>query len=201
MIKEVDKIYLINLQHRKDRLAYQTKQFESLGLPMFEIIRPVEVEDSKGFLNKSTRSCYLTHLKIIEKIIQDQNTCIILEDDALIVNLEATKKTLEHLFNNKLEWDMFYFYNYNSFNQYYTVKNNIANTHAYMISPLAAKNIHRYLTINKENLENKKYGHSHLDVAYIHCVHSRIKVVHANQILINQNKNFSSDIEWYKSDS
>jgi len=78
MIKEVDKIYLINLQHRKDRLAYQTKQFESLGLPMFEIIRPVEVEDSKGFLNKSTRSCYLTHLKIIEKIIDSKEFCIIL---------------------------------------------------------------------------------------------------------------------------
>jgi len=200
MINKIDSIYMINLPYRQDRLEYQIKQFESLGLPMFEIIRPVEVEDSKRFLNKSIRSCYLTHLKIIEKIIDSKEFCIILEDDAQIINIDLIKITLENLVKEK-EWDMFYFYHHNKLFEYYTIEGKLSNTHAYIINPLSAKKIYKNLIANKQKIEDGKFGYSHIDQAYIHCVHSKVKLVHANQMLIKQNKNFSSDIEWHKSDS
>lgn len=192
MIPHIDKIYLINLPKRKDRLKFQREQFEKLNIQDFTLVEPVVVTEPKGYRNKSIKSCYLTHVKIIEEIVKNQNFCIILEDDAKIWNMQGVVDNISNLFENDIEWDMFYFYP--------KIRDKLPNAHAYIVNPKSAQKILDIILSNKHRIETT--GHhkalDHIDLAYIYLVHKQMIILNSDKVLISQDKKLGSDIDWYK---
>lgn len=90
-------ILIINLKTSKDRLEFQKKQFEKLGLP-FDVLEAFSVVDLNeeqyqklGFgwqrpLRKVEVACFLSHQKAWEEVLKRNQPCLILEDDAVLAS-------------------------------------------------------------------------------------------------------------------
>tara|TARA_B100001093_G_scaffold507612_1_gene568409 strand:- start:317 stop:1108 length:792 start_codon:yes stop_codon:yes gene_type:complete len=86
---------VINLERSKSRLEYQKKQLEGLSIP-FERINAIDANklDDKTYeananhwerpLRRTEVACALSHLSAWERVKRDNNTYLILEDDALL---------------------------------------------------------------------------------------------------------------------
>lgn len=91
------KTLIINLDQSTDRLDEQKQQFEKLGLG-FERLPAVSIQDftETEYLNlafggqrplkQSELACFLSHKKAWEYVIQINQPCAVLEDDAVLVN-------------------------------------------------------------------------------------------------------------------
>lgn len=210
----IDKIFLLNLRHRVDRLNFQRAQFIRLGIESFRRVEPVRVVDSGNFLNKSTKSIFLSHLKIMELSIKENITSLVLEDDIGIKDINLLHNTLNFLFNKIFDWDMFYFYNHTC---RFTSKTNVIkeykyiqkirdclNLHAYIINKKSLKFIYETLNDYKNTLEvsgKKSDWRCHMDHVFCNRVHPYINVYGCNQSIIFQKRlYFSSDNEWVRPD-
>ena len=100
------KSLIINLESSTERLAFQEKQFQKLGLS-FEIMKAVSQEDlsqeeietlSFGWerpLRSVELACFMSHKKAWEFVVKHNEPILILEDDALLS--AHTKKILASL--------------------------------------------------------------------------------------------------------
>lgn len=82
-----DKIYIINLPERVDRKNEIEAQLHSVGISLdddqvvlFPAVRPTE---TAGFPTLGARGCFMSHLGVLEDIVNSKNTnyALILEDD------------------------------------------------------------------------------------------------------------------------
>lgn len=208
MINYITKLYVLNLPHRIDRLNFQLNQFTKYNIDNYEIINPVVVDNANNFLNKAIYSCYLSHLRILEQIKLNQQLCLILEDDANIVDINKINSCLDDFFNSNLDWDMFYFYYYKPINitnnEQYIKIDKVLNTHAYMVNPQAVSDILDILYRYKDKIETKQIEdikNCHIDRAYALEVHKIKNIFASTTRLITQNKQFCSDIPWFRPDS
>lgn len=132
-----DKIYLINLKRRPDRLTDFLEFYKSSDLRNKDIIKFDAIDGSKlnvdsvplselakaelqqlettGFrtkhyqLTKGAIGCYLSHVKIWENILKNNyNTVLIFEDDAKVPP-NLNKKIHEELKNIPNDWDIVLF--------------------------------------------------------------------------------------------
>ncbi|WP_294033355.1 glycosyltransferase family 25 protein [uncultured Moraxella sp.] len=90
------KTLLINLPKSSDRLAFQQRQFAQLGLS-FDILPAVSVDDISdddyrrlafGWqrpLRKVELACFLSHKRAWQTVLEHGEPCLILEDDAVLV--------------------------------------------------------------------------------------------------------------------
>jgi glycosyl transferase family 25 len=104
------KILLINLDQSKDRLAQQQAQFRDLDLD-FERLPAVSIHDfsedeykSMAFggqrpMKQSELACFLSHKKAWDYIVEYNEPCVVLEDDAILV--KDFKKILNDLIQLK----------------------------------------------------------------------------------------------------
>lgn len=83
-----DKIYVINLDKRKDRLENCTKEFKKIGATFERVAAidgsklDIEVDSSKMRWNKGAYALTLTTIKILEEAIEKgYNNILIMEDD------------------------------------------------------------------------------------------------------------------------
>lgn len=91
------KILLINLDRSKDRLEEQNTQFQKLGLN-FERFPATSIQDfnqdeyeelafnGQRPLKQSELACFLSHKRTWEYVVQHNEPCVILEDDAVLVS-------------------------------------------------------------------------------------------------------------------
>ena len=91
---------LINLEHSKERLKFQTNQLEKLGIS-FSVLKAVSLEDinqaeyekiSQDWerpLRRAEVACFLSHLKAWKEVVTLNEPMLILEDDALLTNKTA----------------------------------------------------------------------------------------------------------------
>ena len=99
------KILLINLVSSKDRLEEQKKQFNQLGLK-FELFPATSIHDfseeqyldlafnGQRPLKQSELACFLSHKRAWSYVVEQNEPCVILEDDAVLVSdfLEILKQ-------------------------------------------------------------------------------------------------------------
>lgn len=98
---------MIHLQTARERLLFQKQQFEQLGLE-FEILPAVSVRDiteqqyqEQAFgwqrpLREVELACFLSHKAAWEKVLELNQPCLILEDDAILAkNSGAVLKSIE----------------------------------------------------------------------------------------------------------
>lgn len=90
------KILLINLDQSKDRLSQQQAQFRNLGLE-FERLAAVSINDfsddeykcmafgGQRPMKQSELACFLSHKKAWDYIVEHNEPCVVLEDDAILV--------------------------------------------------------------------------------------------------------------------
>lgn len=106
------KILLINLDKSTDRLEQQRNQFNELGL-VFERLPAVTIhdfsdEDYKRMafngqrpMKQSELACFLSHKKAWDYIVENNEPCVVLEDDAILVkdfkNILEDLKSIEKL--------------------------------------------------------------------------------------------------------
>jgi GR25 family glycosyltransferase involved in LPS biosynthesis len=208
-IKNIDKIFLLNLKNRTDRLSFQKKQFLELGVERFTRIDPVSVDSANNFQNKNVHSCFLSHLKILELIKKDRIFAIILEDDAAISNIINIENCLNLLIKNIVDWDMFYFYYENPHKHLDNVKEvntgllqvqSCINTHAYLLNTNKIDFIYEELLSCRDEIykSGRKFGwDSHIDQVFAMKIHPKIKVYASKENLIYQKRDiFKSDIDW-----
>ncbi|WP_180012615.1 glycosyltransferase family 25 protein [Acinetobacter sp. YH16031] len=90
------KILLINLDQSKDRLLQQQAQFSDLGLE-FERLSAISINDfsedeykAMAFsgqrpMKQSELACFLSHKKAWSYVVEHNEPCVVLEDDAILV--------------------------------------------------------------------------------------------------------------------
>jgi len=83
MFTIIDKVYVINLDRRPDRLEKITKQLNDLGIS-FTRLRAIDQEEinSSGIV-----ACAMSHKAVLQDaVLQGHQKILVLEDDALFVN-------------------------------------------------------------------------------------------------------------------
>jgi len=76
MFNYFDKAYVINLDTRKDRWRHIQNTIKTMSITNWERISAVKHDDGG-------KGCYLSHLKVLDKIIASKNgKALVLEDDA-----------------------------------------------------------------------------------------------------------------------
>ncbi|WP_316736070.1 glycosyltransferase family 25 protein [Pedobacter aquatilis] len=154
-----DKIYLVNLKRRPDRLDEFYKNnaayVKNLDIEVFEAIEGKLVQDDEWKFNKGALGCWKSHielLKIIEK--SDFDKVLILEDDALIVDKKSLECEEVKNFIIEEKWDMFYF-GFEHFKPPSLLSENIQKlnwalqTHAYAVNRASVSKIIRYAEMRK----------------------------------------------------
>jgi hypothetical protein len=103
-----DRIYVINLQHRLDRLTEFKKQLASAGLSQFFINHKIEVFSAINIPNKGYEGCKLSHYSIVKSAkAQGLSRILVFEDDASFIgSIENLVKSISQL--KKIKWDIFY---------------------------------------------------------------------------------------------
>ena len=109
------KIYMITLKTSSDRINFQRKQMRTLGLEVefFDAITPDQLPSSipetywqqwERPIKPTERACFLSHLKLWEKIAANDKPALILEDDVIIsshlskfINNVVNVSGIEHL--------------------------------------------------------------------------------------------------------
>lgn len=110
------RILIINLANEKQRLSYQTRQFEKLGLKFerFEAITPQTLPEDipetywqtwERPLRPEERACFLSHQTIWKSIVKCGEPALILEDDVLLSkNLQGILSALDKLGPNPTQY-------------------------------------------------------------------------------------------------
>lgn len=108
-----EKIYCINLEHRKDRLEQSMEQFEALGiLDKVQFVKAITYHsDSLDARQNGLMGCLLSHLWILKEA--KQNGCesiLVFEDD---FKFTKDKKYIDEKINKctkelPLDWDILY---------------------------------------------------------------------------------------------
>ena len=181
-----DRVVVINLDHRTDRLEKISGELESLGIK-FERFSAVEHEDP-------VMGCKLSHMQVWES---SKGKTLLLEDDATFMpefNDNFTK------FMDKLpsDWDIFYLGAYQI---------NVEPCNDLMVRALDTSSTHAY-TIHPDKIEQvmksaKEYD-GHIDVA-IRMQHRDLRAYAAKPTLVKQAPSYSDilgkDVDytsWYK---
>lgn len=113
LVKFFDKIYIINLATRIDRLLEVNEELEKIGVdishPKIQVFKATKPIDGEGWPTIGTKGCFQSHLAVLTDALKNQyERILILEDDVNFIDD----------FNNKLDgaltqlkntsWDIFY---------------------------------------------------------------------------------------------
>jgi GR25 family glycosyltransferase involved in LPS biosynthesis len=101
----IDKIFIINLEHRTDRLKHILEQMHDTKIPesKYEIFKAVKIDP--GFMG-----CTQSHLQclLLAKERQYKNV-LILEDDFMVDNKEYFLQSLPKIKDLPMDWDVLFF--------------------------------------------------------------------------------------------
>ena len=99
-LKNIDNVYYINLEERKDRRKHVEKQLDSLGW---------KYQRFNAIKNKSGRlGCSLSHLRLLTEA-KNKNLpyIIIIEDDIDFTNVELFKEQFQSFMNSDIDYDVY----------------------------------------------------------------------------------------------
>jgi glycosyl transferase, family 25 len=104
LFEAFDRIFVINLESRKDRRIEMEEQLSHVGLARDARVRffsAIKTDDSGPFLRQGSHGAFLSHLAILRSQIGRQETVLILQDDCNF--LPGAENTVIDK-----EWDLFY---------------------------------------------------------------------------------------------
>jgi GR25 family glycosyltransferase involved in LPS biosynthesis len=182
------KLFYINLEFRKDRKQFMENQlstFQKISYKHLNAINPSIqylnqllkdnylninnyykiLTNQSNFITKGSVGCFMSHLELLKKCIEDQEIFIILEDDVIISN--EFEITIMNILNSINDFDMIYLeqpldvwketaIDYN--NYLYKIDKGYFGTFAYIIHPNHAN----FLIQHLKTIDN------HIDNLYLH---------------------------------
>jgi GR25 family glycosyltransferase involved in LPS biosynthesis len=99
----IDKIYYINLEHRKDRREHMETWLRETGVPEEKIERIDAVYNKE----RGIVGCVQSHIKALETFINsDHLVCCLFEDDYIPVNKNSFWESIDSIFANNIEFDI-----------------------------------------------------------------------------------------------
>lgn len=99
----IDKVYYINLDHRKDRLAQIEQVLDELECPVAKRERIPGIYTPEF----GTIGCAKSHMLAVEKFIKSElQTCIIFEDDFIYTNKEQFDTSINNIFTMNIDFDI-----------------------------------------------------------------------------------------------
>ena len=100
----IDIIYYINLEHRKDRNDEILSEFKKMDIPSNKIVRIDAVRNKE----RGAIGCSKSHIKTIETFLQsDYKNCIVFEDDfQFSEDSNTTKTNIQNLFDEGVDFDI-----------------------------------------------------------------------------------------------
>lgn len=106
-----DKVFLINLKRRKDRLDFFQSQVDKFDLGNFEVVEAVDTSNESNRNKRMMPGAYgliETNIKIFEKSIEENyETICIIEDDCMFLD---EINNVEYYYNYlPQDWDMLYY--------------------------------------------------------------------------------------------
>ncbi len=103
-INRVDKIYIINLEHRKDRLDSIMKELNKVGANINKIHR-INAVYNKDF---GALGCGESHILALTNGIKNKYENILILEDDFILNVLPNKfnEQIDRLYNEQKEWDV-----------------------------------------------------------------------------------------------
>lgn len=107
----IDKVYYINLDHRKDRCEQIEKVLNDLSCPSEKRERISAVLHPQF----GTLGCTKSHMTALEKFIESGlETCLVLEDDFIYEDVKQFNTSVQYVFENKIPFDLIQLsYNHN----------------------------------------------------------------------------------------
>lgn len=112
MLDQFDRVYVINLNRRPDRLREMRTQLRSIGQDFGDRIRRISASTPRaqgGFRSIGAHGCFLSHLRCISKAAADgARNLLILEDD---VDFEPRFEELQAPLRGVIargDWDLLY---------------------------------------------------------------------------------------------
>jgi GR25 family glycosyltransferase involved in LPS biosynthesis len=185
-----DKVVVINLDRRTDRMEQVDAQLKELGIE-YERFSAVDAV-AEGI--DPIQACRQSHIQVLE---QSEGLTLILEDDALFM------ENFQERFDNFIEllpqdWDIFYLgavlLNSQHCNQMMVRAMDTSSLHAYCINP----------KFKDKALAQARTYPEHIDVAY-RLIHRQCKAYAAKHALVKQYPSYSDlmlkDVDylsWYK---
>lgn len=99
----MDKVYYINLDHRKDRLVEIEGVLDDLNIPKEKRERIPAVYNP----NHGAEGCSRSHIRAVEKFIESGlETCLIFEDDFIYEDKQRFLDSIQYIFQNKIDFDL-----------------------------------------------------------------------------------------------
>ena len=185
-----DKVVVINLDHRKDRLEKVNAQLEELGI-QYERFSAV---DAKALDIDPIQACRQSHIQVLE---QSEGKTLILEDDVLFMD-NFNERFVEFIEMLPKDWHIFYLG---------AVLLNSENCNHMMVRAMDTSSLHAYCVNPKFKeiaLAQAREYPEHIDVAY-RLLHRKYKSYAAKPPLAKQYPSYSDlmlkDVDyvsWYK---
>ena len=102
---KIDKVYFINLEHRKDRLGQINDEFDKMGVPRDKIER-IDAVNSKynGHIG-----CCKSHIKTMKTILKNKHKYTLVFEDDFVFNVDKqtfNDKLTTFLNDKKDDWDI-----------------------------------------------------------------------------------------------
>jgi GR25 family glycosyltransferase involved in LPS biosynthesis len=188
-----DKIYCINLDHRRDRWEQSLAEFQKLGLQnkveRFSAVKYSQFDKATGKerIKYGAWGCRDSHVKCVEKAKQEGfENVLIFEDDIKTISLDTQRlnKAIDQCFE-KEDWILFYLGG-NHIQDAIRLSpellkiNGATTTHAY------AFNIKHYEEIEKSMKECE-----YIDMFYLDQIPKHLGIYHSDPIYFTQRTSFS----------
>jgi len=101
-MENIDCIYYINLEHRKDRNEQLLETMKELNVPSEKIQRINAIHNNIGALG-----CTKSHILTLETFLKsDHKICLILEDDFTYKNKDTFWSDIQKVFDTKIPFDI-----------------------------------------------------------------------------------------------
>ncbi|MFI5404920.1 MAG: glycosyltransferase family 25 protein [Nitrososphaerales archaeon] len=160
-----DKIYLINLAHRNDRLRMAKRQFEKAGIEGYTVFPAIDAKRMRirgvDETNQGLIGCFLSHFFILHEAIINKYKRIVIFEDDIIFEENFEEKLMQAMKEVPEIWQMIYLGYYERYghskiaiSKNVSIPKNTWGTHAYMLQGSGIKMMY-------DNLQEIK---SHIDV-------------------------------------
>jgi glycosyl transferase family 25 len=153
----IDKIFYINLIHRKDRNENVLKQLENIGAPSEKIERFNAIQHEKGYVG-----CSLSHIECMKLAIERKyENVMIIEDDICFTDVDFFKNQSEKIFDQIFDVFMLgvHLVNYGIINNDFIKVNRGVTTTGYIVRKHYFKKLLENYEQGVENLINAKNNH------------------------------------------
>jgi hypothetical protein len=195
----IPKALYLNRPDRPDRRAFMEGQLSAFDV-QYERVNAPPADKAGGFRAKAGRANFLSHIEMIERVARDNCVYLILEDDAIILNIHNVASAICLMHEKGDDWAVLYFYGAPE-RRGQTVERvqHVTDVHAYIVNPAWASRLAGLLRKRYEWIvhHGPKDNSTYIDQYFYRELQFQIPCF-GTQCCVTQDRNrFGSNTGWY----